>query len=79
MRIKDTNVTIVVKDSPISNIFWITKTFILERNRTNASIVQLVLQAEGTMECMKDHILVTRENLPNKEFDNSKHGNRQNL
>ena len=62
-----------------SNNSVITKTFILVKDLTSASFVQLVLQAEGIMECMKDHILVTRENLPNKDFDNSKHGNRQNL
>ena len=43
---------------------------------SSASFVQLVLQARGIMECMKDHILVTREYLPNKEFMYSKYRNR---
>ena len=76
MMTRNTNVMFVERGLQQSNNSVITKTFILVKNPISASFVQLVLQAEGIMECMKDHILVTRENLPNKEFMYSKYRNR---
>ena len=73
---KNSNVMFVAKVLQERNIFLITKIFILVKNPTSASFVQLVLQAEEIIIYMKDHTLVTRENLPNKEFINSKYRNR---
>jgi len=50
-------VTFAVKDSMICVRSRITKIFILGRNLTNASIVQLVLQAGGIIDNMKKLIL----------------------
>ena len=57
INIKDTNVMFAVKDSMIWVPSRTTKIFILGRNLTNASIVQLVLQAGGIIDNMKKLIL----------------------
>ena len=63
IKINDTNVRFAVKDSMIWVPLRTTKIFILGRNLTNASIVQLVLQAGGIIDSMKKLILEKAVNI----------------